>query len=104
LARFPAADHAATGENDKKCDGHQSQARRSVIPIPVWATGGGCRQSGENHSGLADLCRAVGFFCRAAEFFAWPLIDYALADYPLQDNWIERPLRLAAKIFRLAAK
>jgi hypothetical protein len=37
---------------------------------------------------LQIFCRAAEFFCRAAGFFAWPLIDHALADYPLQDEWI----------------
>lgn len=47
-----------------------------------------CSQPGENHDGIADLCRGAGFFCRGAGFFARRLIGHALADYPLQDEWM----------------
>jgi hypothetical protein len=53
---------------------------------------------------LQIVCRTAEFVCRAAGFFAWPLIDHALADYPLQDEWMNERSDQQRKRFRLAAK
>src|SRR6266581_9201333 len=71
-----AEGHFARAASPKatKCDGHH--IGRRAMSLLYCPSGAGCRQ--------------VGVTMTTMEIFAWLLIGHAIADYPLQSEWVAR--------------